>query len=183
MEFIRGREIVLGKFTMVLHDRYKAEYSHQTFNTLKELAIALINFDRHQVAIERYHGFVVCYDELMLFSENGKSLNTKEIHAYGKKFFTPYRYWRVPPYAMEMRGYIRRRTPVPGVHKYAHGHYFRRIHTTAELRLNQFVDPEEPQARASRTGYNLPNSWDDYPKTVERSWKSQHKGRKAWDRR
>lgn len=47
--------------------------------------------------------------------------------------------------------------------------YFRNVRTINELR--QAADPEiKPFIRAKRQGHNLPNSWDDIPRSREKSW-------------
>lgn len=76
-----------------------------------------------------------------------------------------------------------KRTPVRGIRKYRGGGYgFHRYpQTTPERRLNQAM-PDEPAARWARQGRHLPTSWDDLPRTVQRCWKAQRKGRKTWAR-
>lgn len=75
--------------------------------------------------------------------------------------------------------------PVPRVRKFrgGNGHY-RKMSTTPERRLNALVLDEEGEVacRAARQGHNLPSSWDDFGRHKERIWKSQHRGRKSWDR-
>lgn len=54
--------------------------------------------------------------------------------------------------------------------------------TQNERRLNALVvDELEPAVRSSRR--KLPSSYDDIARPLTPSWKRQHKGRKAWDRR
>lgn len=75
--------------------------------------------------------------------------------------------------------------PVPGVRKSRGGRsYYRRVGTAPERRLNALVlkDEGEVAVRAARRGTNLPSSWDDILACREVNWKSQHKGRKSWDR-
>lgn len=74
--------------------------------------------------------------------------------------------------------------PVPGVHKRCHGGGHRRLRSSGERRLNALVLREQGEvaARAARRGKNLPDSRDDYSRCLQRCWKSQRKGRKAWDR-
>ncbi len=74
--------------------------------------------------------------------------------------------------------------PVPGVHKSrGGGGWHRRLATANEIRLNALVVREdgEPAARATRRSSNLPTARDDYARCGQRTWKSQHNGRKAWD--
>ena len=75
--------------------------------------------------------------------------------------------------------------PVPGIRKRRGGPaHFRHPATTPEARLNAMLLPGEGEvsARRARCGANLPDSWDERVRSVEKSWKSQHQGRKAWDR-
>jgi len=75
--------------------------------------------------------------------------------------------------------------PVPGVRKYRGGSgWYRSVATAAEARQNSLIVREdgEPNARAARCGMNLPTSRDDVSRHVERCWKRQHRGVKAWDR-
>ncbi len=65
--------------------------------------------------------------------------------------------------------------PVPGVSRPRNGHYYRRPKTTNERRQAALVLEEEGEVapRASRTGHNLPNAWDDYRIRArkDRNWK------------
>lgn len=75
--------------------------------------------------------------------------------------------------------------PVPGTRKCRGGHGFtRHIGTMPEHRMNALVvsDDLEAYPRPARRGKNLPTSWDDQMRHVDRCWKSQRKGRKSWDR-
>jgi len=75
--------------------------------------------------------------------------------------------------------------PVPGTRKRRGGPAcFRQPATTQEIRLNAMVLPVEGEvsARRARCATNLPDSWQEQVRSVERNWKSQHQGRKAWDR-
>lgn len=51
--------------------------------------------------------------------------------------------------------------------------YYKKPKTTAERRLNQHIDDDEPAARKARSGRNLPNAWDDEVKSRvgNRNWK------------
>lgn len=115
-----------------------------------------------------------------VYSPRGKALNFEQVAAYGARLREEE--WADSRYP----GYVRRGGAVHGVHCYRGGghHYFRRIGTTGERRLAQCLAPEDGEVapRAARNARNIPNSWDDYARTRERSWKSQHRGRKAWDR-
>lgn len=56
--------------------------------------------------------------------------------------------------------------------------------TTAERRANQpqLRDEMEPSVRSARQSRSLPNAWDDVNRGWQRSWKTQFRGRKSWDR-
>lgn len=84
-------------------------------------------------------------------------------------------------------GYCGDGSPVPGSGR-SHSHrgtYYRRPNTTAERRLNQIIDFDEPRVRPSRNLRNLTNAWDDYQRADrdDKSWKrfrdSQHKSAKT----
>lgn len=75
--------------------------------------------------------------------------------------------------------------PVYGIRKSrGGGHYFRRMSTMSERRLNGMTLHEEGEVapRPSRCGFNLPSNYDDYQVCRQDNWKSQHKGVKSWDR-
>lgn len=74
--------------------------------------------------------------------------------------------------------------PVPGTSsRPRYGSYIRRPHTQAERRQACWLEEEgEPRIRAARRANYLPTRWDDQPRCMERGWKSQHKGRKSWDK-
>lgn len=76
-----------------------------------------------------------------------------------------------------------RQGTVPGIRKWrGGGSYYRRIRTMAERRQNLGVVMEEGRTMVRGRRVNLPNSWDDIGRTRQRSWKSQFRGKKAWDR-
>ena len=59
--------------------------------------------------------------------------------------------------------------------------WYRHPRTHAEMAKNS--DPEvEGFVRGARSPRNLPDAYDDVPRCVERSWKYQRRGRKAWER-
>lgn len=116
---------------------------------------------------------------MKVVSSNGKLLNFRELisrkeseKAKHSTWWSRYAFWNGDG-------------PVPGTSKSRGGYgRFRKIHTHAERKLNELVihDDGEIQARKSRVGTSLPNSRDDIWREEERSWKSQCKGRKSWDR-
>lgn len=75
--------------------------------------------------------------------------------------------------------------PVPNTAKRRGGYRFHRHPAThSERTLNAFYDISEgePAPRKARAFGALPSERDDACRCVERNWKSQFKGRKAWDR-
>ena len=68
--------------------------------------------------------------------------------------------------------YYYRYDPVPGVHKYPKGHYYRRIRTTQERRWSCF---DHEYFRMKRNHKNIPNSWDDIQRHFQRNWKKFRK--------
>lgn len=77
-----------------------------------------------------------------------------------------------------------RKASVIGVRKWrGGGGYYRRIRTMAERRMNMAVMLDEGSTLVRADRRHLPNSWDDIQRSMERGWKSQHRGNKAWDKR
>lgn len=117
------------------------------------------------------------------FGPGGKSIKMHNLWEQGSilnknRIRKKYSFWSFSNY----QGYG---TTVPHVRKHRGGYkQFRRIHTYNERRLNQYQRPDyvEPEARAARQRKNLPNYWDDISRNYERNWKSQHKGKKSWDK-
>lgn len=71
--------------------------------------------------------------------------------------------------------------PVPFIHNYKRwfGCYYKRPKTTQERRLSYAY---EGYVRGKRRDNNLPNAWDDYPRSdlrVRRCWK-RSKVKKQW---
>lgn len=112
-------------------------------------------------------------------SPNGKLLDLGDLWMYGQRLRDARAAERHYP------GYVHRQGPVYGIHCYrGRKRYFRRISTTPERRQAALVVVEDGEVapRPARSSNGLPNSWDDYSRSLQRSWKTQHKGRKAWDR-
>lgn len=69
--------------------------------------------------------------------------------------------------------------PVPGVHRWRKGHYWRRPQTMMERRQAGLVLKEEGEVppRPSRRDNYLPNAWDDLPISSRyvKSWKRHRK--------
>lgn len=76
-----------------------------------------------------------------------------------------------------------RKDSVIGIRKWRGGSgYFRRIRTMAERRQNMAVVLEEGRTMVRGRRAHLPNNWDDIGRTMQRGWKSQHRGQKSWDK-
>lgn len=76
-----------------------------------------------------------------------------------------------------------RQGTVPGIRKWrGGGGYYRRIATMAERRQNMAVIFDEGRTLVRGRRAHLPNAWDDIGRTIQRGWKSQHRGKKAWDK-
>ena len=72
---------------------------------------------------------------------------------------------------------------VRGIRKWRGGPgCYRRVRTMAERRQNLGVTREEGPTLVRANRNNLPSTWDDVGRTIERSWKAQHRGQKAWDK-
>lgn len=112
------------------------------------------------------------------YSPRGRLLAISELVAHGQRQF------RLRFYGDNFADFVFRQGPVPGIGRRRNGHYFRRMKTIALRRQAALVVFEEGEvsARPSRTASGLPSSWDDYSRSIERGWKTQHKGRKAWAR-
>jgi hypothetical protein len=124
-------------------------------------------------------------ERLLVSTPTAKPLNVIELAAWGKRLIRESQ--PSAPYFLQqmasLRGYERRRGPVPGVHKLHSYRFHRRPATVAERRINQArLDSGEPAARPRRMGANLPSDRDDGHRCIDRSWKAQHKGIKQWDR-
>jgi hypothetical protein len=111
-------------------------------------------------------------------SPKGKVLALDELVAWGRRLsWEQYLRWTQKKFEF-------RRGSVPGVRTWRGGRSTRPHRVHAERRDNAFVlweDGEIP-ARAVRRGGYLPNCWDGRWRSTHRSWKSQHKGGKSWDR-
>ncbi len=124
-------------------------------------------------------------ERLRASTPTAKPLDVIELAAWGNRLI--YESRPIAPYFLQaaapLRGYERRRGPVPGVHKLHSYRFYRHPSTVAERRINQApVDAGEPAARTRRNGANLPSDRDDFHRCIERTWKAQHKGTKQWDR-
>ena len=58
--------------------------------------------------------------------------------------------------------------------------YHRHPRTLQEMRWNE-AHKEYVRGRRNHHGYcGLPSSWDDIPRTIQKTWKVQRKKRKQW---
>jgi len=71
-----------------------------------------------------------------------------------------------------------RRGPVPGIHRFSSGRYYRRMRTTQERRNSSDLEIKS-YIRGKRSVRNLLNNWDDIPRNVDHSWKAK-KIKKQW---
>lgn len=111
---------------------------------------------------------------------DGRTLCVEELYCWGRRRVNEATAAGLFP------GYQRRQGPVPGVGGYRrYGRIrFRRPRTKQALTqaLSTLRQEGEPAVRPSRNEHYLPSFWDDDFRERERSWKAQHRGRKAWDR-
>jgi hypothetical protein len=108
------------------------------------------------------HGDLIYYRRYVRY----RYYEHEEREVFWRKLGHPYRY---------------RLDPVPHVHKYSNGHYYRRARTTSE-RKQWYVSVEQGVTpRRRRSPRLLPDSWDDRLISTHgnHSWKRQKK-RKQW---
>jgi len=76
--------------------------------------------------------------------------------------------------------FIYRRTPVPFTGARIRGKYgYHRSFSTTNERRQSFAC-DKKYVRAKRNCTNIPNAWDDFPRSLSRSWKDNTKKRKQW---
>jgi hypothetical protein len=114
---------------------------------------------------------------LRAYSRRGKALDVPTLYANARPTWCGL--GRYPS-----RGYTRRRGSVYAISKWRGGPSYRNSRTMPERRLNAAwcVEEGEVECRPTRRDAYLFNSWDGRARATERGWKSQRKGRKAWDR-
>jgi hypothetical protein len=168
-----------------LHDSYNHEFAH---SELKDMAVHVYHFLFNDVLYNERKKILsgnklpcqinqFMFDAVV-FSSSGKSFDVLELYRWGRNQVAARRYgWQNETWNGN--------GPVPYIHKRRGGrHHYRRMATQSDRRLNQVIrDEGEPAIRASRNAFNLPNAWDDFKLYRERNWKSQHKGRKSWDKK
>jgi hypothetical protein len=181
-----GRDIVPGRFNLVVHCRANARWYSAHFATLEELANAVReHLARWYPAAFRgkYGGVDNLFDFPLTYGPRGGALDTRAVVALGRRLrasWVPRWYAKTWGHA----GYVRRSGPVHGIHKPRNYTQFRSIATMAERRLAGLVVREDGEVapRPARSPRCLPDDRDDYSRCNERSWKVQGKRRKAWDR-
>ena len=183
---------------LVTTERFAASYSlvrivgnrgHWTasfFPSLTDLAIGAARAASELVELSsKARSRRVLEHHLRAFGPLRQPFDVIELVAWGCRLLREQRpvaaYFRLA--AAAVPGYERRSGPVPGVHR-SHSYRWRRSPCTMqERRLNQPAAAQgDPCGRVCRSGLNLPSDRDAGDRGCERSWKSQHKGRKAWDR-
>ncbi len=170
--------VVAGHYVLALQREGATALVPVAFKTLDALAQEALHVTRLHCGWRHSSEYVVG-----ALSSNGKFLDLADLVKFGSRLRNEQ--WA----AHRFEGYRHRSGPVPGIrcHRASSRYsrrYMRRIETTSERRQAASVLPCEGEvpARAARNASNLPDTRDEAWRLVERSWKSQHKGRKAWDR-
>lgn len=152
----------------------------QKFSTLEDLACSIYSVTTNESPDERDqdegHWHAV--------TPKGQWLAVAPLAAYGQRLW--FAFWQERRFGPGFwRAYTFRAGPVPRIRCRRGGPTRRYAHTQQARREADFWLPEEGEmpVRAKRAAKALPTSWDDFPNQTERSWKSQRKGRKSWDRR
>lgn len=166
-------------YRLINLNRSQQELRTEEFDSLEDLACAA--YRAHRSLKENTHRWFLpsasaVYQKAL--TPRGKPLAIQELVAWGARI-TWTRYSR-----QYRAGYVWREGSVPDLRKWRGGSNTRPYRVQGERRLNALViieDGEVP-ARVTRRGYGLPDSRDGRPRTRQRSWKSQHKGCKNWDR-
>lgn len=161
---------VTDPYSLVSYPNGSSKSECNEYSSMEDLAIAAY---RASWDYRRYPDIPAII--LKALTPTGDELNVIELATWGRRILRS----RFP-----LKGYTRRRGPVPGIGKWRGGQNFRRIHTTAERRQAVLIVCEDGEVapRASRNCHALQNFWDDTMRTRDRSWKSQSKGAKAWIR-
>ncbi len=115
-----------------------------------------------------------CCRTAVLYDDKGNPLNLVETLRYVRN-------QEMMRWADRYPGYVRRNGPVHGIRKWrgGGGHSIRVI---PETRLNALVVKEDGEVPARPARMSLPDPWDYDYRCVQRSWKTQRRGLKAWDR-
>jgi hypothetical protein len=166
-------------YKLVSYNCYSAELRTELFTSLDELAYAAYRASWYLKDNARKWFVSETYAvEQCAFAPRGKPLAIAELVAWGGRLA-----WN--KYVLDtLSAYTHRQGPVRGIRKWRGGSSSRPHQVQGQRRANALVlveDGEVP-ARVSRCGFNLPDSWDGRRRINQRCWKSQHKGRKSWDR-
>lgn len=87
-------------------------------------------------------------------------------------------------YSYQPAGYVWRKTPVPRTGSWRKGYSQAPVrHKRMFMQAVAFKEEGEPLARAKiHSSKALPDPWSPRPRHIDQCWKSQHKGRKSWNR-
>lgn len=116
-----------------------------------------------------------------LVTARGGTASVEELRAWCANVTNWYGRWSyIPPYVFRAEPIYR-----TGRRRCSWAARHRSPKTQGERRQNALTVFEEGEVapRPCRKGDSLPTRWDDVFRSTEHNWKSQHKGRKSWDRR
>ena len=178
-----GSDRVAGPYALLAYDRTKERVVERFFSSLPDLADAVRAMlapaptwygDPCDQGLKRYRN-------VRVYSPRGRALDIEALLSYGlRRHATRPHRWNKP-----VPGYVRRAGPVQGIRKWRGGRGCSSFAHMNERRLAAGVLREEGEVppRAARNAHTLPDPWDDERwREAQRSWKTQRKGRKAWDR-
>lgn len=171
---------VIRPYRLVTYNRAGREVSEQFFSTLEDLASgAHVNSWNLNQNARDWLGSSSTALYQKAFSPRGGTLPIDELVTYGKRLSGERGFFWIK------RVHTFRRGPVEGIRKWRGGSgYYRTFSNQGERQKNAGIlaDEGEVWPRAARQASNLPDSRDDYHRSSQRSWKSQHKGVKSWNR-
>jgi hypothetical protein len=175
MQYENNTVAILDGYELWAYHRYKRRDEVLYFKTLVELAYA---------TAARANDWD--YFNLRAFSARTKSLSVAALVAWGERMPSRWRQYRFRSMCRS-DGYVSRQGPVPGLRKRRGGRgYSHLMRTMSARRQAALVVAEDGEVapRAARNASNIPSSWDDFARRrhLDHCWKSQRKGRKAWDR-
>lgn len=166
-------------YTLVSYNCYSAQLRTEHFESLRELAYAAYraNWYLKDNASKWFVSETYAVAQ-RAFTPTGKPVAIDELVAWGGRLaWDQYVQYKLSTFTLHQG-------PVQGIHKWRGGSRSRPHQVQGERRANALVlgeDGEVP-ARATRYGFNLPDSRDGRRRINQRCWKSQHKGRKSWER-
>lgn len=106
---------------------------------------------------------------------------TKELDAYWKNHFPRSSHWFWRGHCFFKRTPIYRKEPVPGTSKRGRGKYccyLKHPHNHRNKRIA--ADPEMIPFNRGGSWKNIPDNWDDWPRYIDRNWKSSTKDKRQW---